>query len=232
MQPETTSTDRVQKATPTNAPLSDADDLTLLAALREGDEAAFAALVDRYHASLVRIATLFVPDLGIAEEVAQETWIGVLQGIGRFEGRSSFRTWLFSILANQAKRRGERERRIIPLSVLARPPADTEPAVDPDRFLPPGAPWAGWWAAPPVHWEQPEAVILADETRAEIERAIADLPPNQRAVITLRDIDGWSAAEVCNILSISETNQRVLLHRARSTVRGKLERYVGKGTRR
>lgn len=203
------------------------DDQMLLAALRQGDDAAFVTLIDRYHASLVRIACLFVPDHGVAEEVAQETWIGVLQGIDRFEERSTFRTWLFSILANQARRRGERERRVIPFSVLARPPDDgPAPAVEPERFYQPGEEYPGYWASPPAHWDLPESTFLSGEAMAEIERAVAVLPPNQRAVITLRDIEGWPAEEVCNILSISETNQRVLLHRARSRVRRELERYV------
>lgn len=205
------------------------DDHALLAALRAGDDAAFATLVNRYHGSLVRIATLFVPDRGIAEEVAQETWIGVLRGIDRFEGRSSFRTWLFGILANQAKRRGERERRMVPFSALTRSPDGAEPAVEPERFFQPGEEWAGWWARPPAHWEVPETAYFAAETRREIERAIAALPPNQRAVITLRDIEGWSAEDVRNILSITDTNQRVLLHRARSSVRRTLEGYTVRG---
>jgi RNA polymerase sigma-70 factor (ECF subfamily) len=213
-----------------NAAESEPDDLVLVAALRAGDEDAFTRLVERYHASLVRIAGLFVPDHGVAEEVAQETWIGVLQGIGGFAGRSSFRTWLFSILANQARRRGARERRTIPFAALARPPDEgPDPAVEPERFIPPGAAYAGHWASPPRPWELPETAALFRETRAEIARAVAGLPPNQRAVITLRDIAGWPAAEVCNLLSISETNQRVLLHRARSRVRRALERYLAAG---
>jgi RNA polymerase sigma-70 factor (ECF subfamily) len=201
-----------------------ADDLSLIAALRRGDESAFGAIIDRYHPSLVRIATLFVRDREVAEEVAQETWIGVLRGLDRFEGRSSFRTWLFGILANQARRRGERERRMIPFSALARPPEGEEPAVDPERFLPPGEEWAGHWASPPASWELiPEEAFLSTELRREIETAIAALPPNQRAVITLRDVEGWDAAEVCNALGLSQTNQRVLLHRARSRVRRSLE---------
>jgi len=195
-----------------------------VAAIRQGDEQAFEQLIDRYHRSLVRIATLFVRDNDIAEEVAQETWIGVLRGLESFAGRSSFRTWLFGILANQARRRGERERRFIPFSALARPPeAEAEPAVDPDRFLPEGHQWAGHWAAPPAPWpDLPEERYLSTEICAEIDQAIAVLPPNQRAVITLRDIEGWEAGEVCNALTLSETNQRVLLHRARSRVRGAL----------
>jgi RNA polymerase sigma-70 factor (ECF subfamily) len=204
-------------------------DTELLAAVRQGDERAFSQLIDRYQPSLVRIATLFVRDYGVAEEVAQETWIGVLRGLDRFQGRSSFRTWLFGILANQARRRGERERRVIPFSALSRPPVGQEPAVAPDRFLPPGAEYAGHWASPPSHWDLPEGAFLAGEARREVERAIAGLPPNQRAVITLRDVEGWDAAEVCKVLRLSETNQRVLLHRARSRVRRELEQYVGEG---
>ena len=205
---------------------SESDDGTLLAAVRRGDESAFVTLIDRYHPSLVRIATLFVRDHETAEEVAQETWIGVLRGLDRFEGRSSFRTWLFGILANQARRRGERERRMIPFSALAQPPAAAEPAVAPERFLPQGHEWAGHWASPPPSWPvTPEESILSAEVRREIEEAIAALPPNQRTVITLRDVEGWDAATVCNVLRLSATNQRVLLHRARSRVRQALERY-------
>lgn len=207
------------------------DDATLVTAMRQGDEAAFGVLIERYHPSLVRIARLFVRDHGTAEEVAQETWIGVLRGIDRFEGRSTFRTWLFGILANQARRRGERERRIIPFSALAQPPADgAEPAVAPERFLPAGDEWAGHWASEPASWETvPEEALLTGETRRAIEAAIAALPDNQRAVITLRDIEGWGSAEVCNALRLSQTNQRVLLHRARSRVRQALEQALGLG---
>jgi RNA polymerase sigma-70 factor (ECF subfamily) len=204
------------------------DDSLLLAALRRGDEDAFGTLIDRYHASLVRIATLFVRDHGVAEEVAQETWIGVLKGLDRFEERSSFRTWLFSILTNQARRRGERERRVMPFSALARP-ADGEdtPAVDPERFIPPGEPFAGYWAMPPRELvDDPETVLLSAEARAAIDAAIAALPPSQQAVITLRDVEGWEADEVCNALGLTATNQRVLLHRARSRVRQALEPYL------
>jgi RNA polymerase sigma-70 factor (ECF subfamily) len=204
------------------------DDRVLLAAVRRGDETAFRQLIDRYHPSLIRIATLFVRDYGVAEEVAQETWIGVLRGLDRFEGRSSFRTWVFSILANQARRRGERERRVVPFSALSQPSdQDAEPAVEPERFLPPGNEWAGHWASEPSPWPvNPEAALLATEARHEIERAIAALPANQRAVITLRDVEGWDASEVCNVLELTATNQRVLLHRARSRVRRALERYL------
>ncbi len=203
-------------------------DWSLIRALRTGEEAAFVALLDRYHASLVRLASLYVPNQAVAEEVVQETWVGVLRGIDQFEGRASFKTWLFRILVNQAKRRGAREARSVPFSALARPEAGGyEPAVDPDRFLPAGHDDAGHWAAELRDWRQtPEDVLLAHETRAEVRLAIADLPPGQRLVITMRDLEGWSADEVCNALTISETNQRVLLHRARSKVRRALERYL------
>jgi RNA polymerase sigma-70 factor (ECF subfamily) len=204
------------------------DDGVLVDAVRRGDEAAFVALIDRYHPSLIRIATLFVRDYGVAEEVAQDTWIGVLRGLDRFQGRSSFRTWLFSILANQARRRGERERRMVPFSALSRPAGDDgEPAVPPEHFLPLGDEWAGHWANEFSPWPgSPEEVLLSTEARREIEAAIAALPPNQRTVITLRDVEGWDASEVCNVLGLTATNQRVLLHRARSRVRRALERYL------
>jgi RNA polymerase sigma-70 factor, ECF subfamily len=205
------------------------DDEQLLQALRRRDEEAFAALVDRYHAQLIRFATLFVPSQAVAEEVAQETWIGVLQGIDRFEGRSSFRTWLFRILTNQAKRRGQREARSLPFAAFSAQAdaEDIEPTVAPERFQPAGHEWAGHWVSDPRNWrETPEELLLSDETQNVIQKAIDALPGNQRLVITLRDVEGLSAVEVCNALAISETNQRVLLHRARSKVRGRLEQYL------
>jgi len=205
------------------------DDEQLLLGLRRHDEQAFAALVDRYHARLVRLASLFVANQAVAEEVAQETWIGVLQGIDRFAERSSFRTWLFRILTNQAKRRGQREARSVPFAAFS-PQADAddaECAVEPERFLPAGDEWAEHWVSYPSNWrETPEERFLSDETRALVQQAIDALPLNQRIVITLRDVEGIPSTEVCNVLAISETNQRVLLHRARSKVRGQLERYL------
>jgi RNA polymerase sigma-70 factor (ECF subfamily) len=202
------------------------DDAQMLLALRRRDEQAFTTLVDRYHARLVRLASLFVANQAVAEEVAQETWIGVLQGIDRFEGRSSFRTWLFRILTNQAKRRGQREARSLPFAAFTQANADDgEPAVAPERFLPAGDEWAGHWVSYPQNWrETPEERFLSHETRALVQQAIEALPPRQRIVITLRDVEGFPSAEVCNVLAISETYQRVLLHRARSKVRGQLER--------
>ncbi len=205
------------------------DDAELIAALRRGDEAAFLRLVERFHPALVRVAGLYVPEPAMAEEVAQETWLAVLQGLPRFEGRSSLRTWIFAILANRAKTRAQREHRSLPFSALedAGPEAD-EPAVDPARFRPPDDPdWPGHWASRPASWEAvPERLLLWNEMQAEIRGAIQALPPNQRAVITLRDLDGFSAEEACNVLGLTETNQRVLLHRARSKVRRALELYV------
>ncbi len=204
------------------------DEFGLVEALRQRDEAAFMALVEQYHPSLVRLATVYVRDPAVAEEVAQETWLGVLQGIDRFEGRSSLKTWIFRILTNRAKTRGQREGRSIPFSAIRDPGAEpAEPSVDPDRFLPSEHPhWPNHWVSPPTDWSEiPEERLLAQETRAVIQSAVEALPPSQRAVITLRDIEGWTSKEACNVLGISETNQRVLLHRARSRVRRALEQY-------
>ncbi len=196
----------------------------LVAALRAGDEAAFAALVDRYQASLVRLARMYVRDRSVAEEVAQETWLAVLNGIDRFEGRSSFKTWLFRILTNRAKTRGERESRSVPFSSIGDP---DEPAVDPDRFRDATDQYPGGWREFPQPWEgDPEERLLAGEARALILETIEQLPPNQRAVITLRDIEGFGSDDVCNVLGVSDTNQRVLLHRARAKVRRALEQYL------
>ena len=208
--------------------LAASDDHSLVVALRNGDEDAFIALIDRYHASLIRLAMLYVRDREVAEEVVQETWIGVVQGIDRFAERSSFKTWLYRILTNKAKRRGHREARSVSFSSLARGDAEgAEPAVDPEQFLPPGDPWAGHWAGQLHDWGQlPEEVVLDHETRTQVQQALEGLPPSQRLVMTMRDIEGWTAAEVCNALTITEINQRVLLHRARSKVRQALACYL------
>jgi RNA polymerase sigma-70 factor (ECF subfamily) len=203
----------------------EAADAQLLDALRAGDEGAFEALVREYHPSLVRVARIYVSSLASAEEVAQETWLGVLNGLDRFEGRSSLRTWIFRILTNIAKTRAQREGRTLPFSALQDPGRVPEAAVDADRFLDPEHPrWPGHWAIKPEAW--PEDALLAAETRERIAEAIEALPATQRAVITLRDVEGWDGAEVCNALGLTETNQRVLLHRARSKVRGALESYL------
>jgi RNA polymerase sigma-70 factor (ECF subfamily) len=171
---------------------------------------------------------MYVSTRAVAEEVVQEAWLGVLRGLGRFEGRSSLKTWIFRILTNTAKTRGEREGRTVPFSALAGEEVDADdPAVDADRFRKEGR-WTGHWSEPPADWAQlPEARLLGDEARAVIDQAVASLPPAQATVIRLRDIEGFDAEDVCNVLEISETNQRVLLHRARSKVRRALEDYLG-----
>lgn len=202
------------------------DDLQVVRALRERDEAAFAMLVREYHSSLLRVAQIYVSSRAVAEEVVQETWIGVLNGLERFEGRSSLRTWIFRILTNIAKTRAQREGRTLPFSALQRPDVVPEAAVEPDRFRGPEDPASpGHWSSPPQDWNAPEQRLLGGEVRGVVERAIEQLPAPQRAVISLRDIEGWPADEVCNALGVSETNQRVLLHRARSKLRRALEDY-------
>jgi len=196
--------------------LLSAEDARLVEGLRSGDEAAFRAVMREYGGAMLRVAQMYVSSRAVAEEVVQEAWLGVLRGIGRFEGRSSLKTWLFRIVANTAKTRGVRESRSIPFSALG----DNEDAVDPDRFLGPGERFPGHWAQPP------EGRVLAAEAMQVIDRAIERLPPAQRAVITLRDLQGLSSEEVRNALDLTETNQRVLLHRARAKVRGALEEYM------
>jgi len=198
----------------------------LLERLRAGDEAAFAELVRMYTPSMVRVALMYVPSRAVADEVVQETWLGVLNGLDRFEGRSTLKTWLFRILVNRARTRGEREHRTIPFASLASREAEEDfEAVAVDRFA--GRPGAGAWAAPPRRWEtEPERALESAETVALVKDAIAQLPEAQRTVITLRDLEGWSSEETRNALDISETNQRVLLHRARSKVRAALEEHL------
>jgi RNA polymerase sigma-70 factor, ECF subfamily len=201
----------------------------LLEALRAGDEAAFTQLVREYQPSLVRVARIYVPTQAAAEEVAAETWLAVLNGLDRFEGRSSLKTWIFRILTNIAKTRGQRDGRTLPFSALENPERVPEAALDADRFLDPEHPrWPGHWAVRPEPW--PEDALVAAETQAVVAKAIEALPPAQRAVISLRDVEGWSSEEVRNALELSETNQRVLLHRARSKVRRALESYLGEDT--
>ena len=197
----------------------------LIEALRRGDEEAFRELVREYQPSLVRVARIYVPTQAAAEDVAAETWLGVLNGLDRFEGRSSLRTWIFRILTNIAKTRAVRDGRTLPFSALQEPGRVPEAAVDADRFLDPEHPrWPGHWAVKPEAW--PEDALLAGETRERLAEAIEALPATQRAVISLRDIEGWSSEEVRNALDLSETNQRVLLHRARAKVRAALESYL------
>src|SRR3954451_10106778 len=194
-----------------------------LAALRCGDERVFVELVEQHHALMLRVASRYVRNHTVAEEVVQETWLGVLNGLDSFEGRASLKTWMFRILTNRAITRAQREGRAVPFSSLGDPGPD-EPAVDADRFRPEDDRWPGGWKCFPD--PLPEDRLLERETLALIDSAIAELPDRQHLVITMRDVEGWSADEVCHALRISEANQRVLLHRARSKVRRCLEAYL------
>ena len=203
------------------------DDAELVQKLRDGDEAAFAGLVDELSPALLRLALMHVPSRAVAEDVVQDTWIAVFEGIDRFEGRSSLRTWIIQILLNKARTKGVREKRTLPFSFFKRRAEEgrDEPAVDADRFQGRDGVRPGWWARPPVEWEGADAKLEQDEVRDLLLEAIADLPPRQRDVIVLRDLQGYSAEEARNVLDLSETNQRVLLHRARSKVRTALESH-------
>ena len=205
-----------------------AGDEALVAALRRGDPGAFATVVDRHSSAMIRVALAYVPSRSVAEEAVQETWIAVMRGIDAFEQRSSLKTWIFRILANIAARSGARERRSVPFAALARAEDTAEPLVSPDRFLPADHElYPGHWAIPPARWPTPEEGLLAGETRDVIADAIAALPPAQRTVILLRDIEGWSSEEVSEALEVTAGNQRVLLHRARNHVRNAIEGYIG-----
>ncbi len=201
-------------------PPDPADDRELVARLRAGDEAAFAELVDRYDASLRRLARSFVKTPSAADDVVQETWEGVIKGIDRFEERSSLKTWIFRILVNRARTRGVKDARLLPFSSLG--DEDVAPAVAPSAFD-----TAGMWRSRPRELAaDPEGRLLAGELRGKLGEAIDALPPRQRAVITLRDIVGLPADEVASLLEISDGNQRLLLHRARAGVRSALDGYV------
>jgi len=190
--------------------------------LRAGDEAAFGELVRRHHRAMVHFAESFVPSRAIAEEVAQDAWLGVIKGIDRFEGRSSLSTWIFRIVANIARTRGERERRTVATVTIAEEVASGTPSVPPGRFA--GPPGRGVWSEPPAPWsELPDERLLAQSTFDRVAEIVAGLSENQRRVFVLRDIEGMTSTEVCALLEISEVNQRVLLHRARSRVRAGLE---------
>ena len=203
------------------------DDARLVQALRGGDEAVFAMLVRELGPSMLRVATLYVRDRAAAEEVVQDAWIGVLRGIDRFEGRSSFKTWLFRILTNKAKTRGEREGRTVPFSALARTELEaSERSVEAESFLGEGERWENHWISSPMRFgDLPEEHLLSEETMTVVRATIDELPEAQRAVITMRDIAGYSSEEVCVELELSEGNQRVLLHRGRTKVRRALEQH-------
>jgi RNA polymerase sigma-70 factor (ECF subfamily) len=195
-------------------------DASLVRRLRDGDEQAFDALVARYHSSMVGLALSFVPSRAVAEEVVQDTWLAVLRGLGRFEERSSLRTWMFTILVNRARSTGVREARSVPV-------ADAGPAVDASRFGP-----SGGWAVPPEHWiEEAENRLDAAKLSELLRGGLAVLPARQREVVLLRDVECMTSAEVCQVLAISEANQRVLLHRGRSRLRQLLESELGGGPR-
>src|ERR671918_815045 len=201
---------------------------TLLTGLRRREEGAFEELISIYGSPLLRVAMIYTGSRAIAEEVVQETWLGVLRGLDRFEGRSSLRSWIVSILLNTARTRGKRERRMLPISFLSRRREEGGggPTVDPDRFQGRRGELPGWWAVPPERWEEPDERLARDDARAVIVEAIRGLPSRQREVIAMRDLSGCSAEEACNMLGLSETNQRVLLHRARAKVRAALEEHL------
>lgn len=204
------------------------DESLLVEALRAGDERAFTRLVERYHTGMIRFAQQYVPDRSVAEGVVQEAWLGVLRGLDRFEARSSLKTWIFGIVLNCARARARRDRRTISFSELEQVTAEPfEPAVDPSRFRGPTDQYPGGWIAFPASWgASPDQRLLAAEARERIRDAIARLPIGQRQVVLLRDVQGFSAEEACSVLQVSESNQRVLLHRGRARVRQALERYL------
>lgn len=203
-------------------------DAAVVEALRRGDEQAYAALVEELTPALTRLAMAHVSSRAVAEEVVQDTWVGVLNGIDSFQGRSALRTWIFQILLNTARTRGKRDKRVLPFAAFRRRAEEgrDEPAVDPDRFQGRRGERPGAWARPPAEWSAPEERLAQDDARRTMLETIASLPHRQREVITLRDVQGYSAAEARNALGVSETNQRVLLHRARSKVRAALEELL------
>jgi RNA polymerase sigma-70 factor (ECF subfamily) len=194
------------------------DEQELVVRLRAGDESAFTAVVDRYHLPMIRLAASYVPSPAVAEEVVQDTWLGMLRGLDGFQERSSLKTWLFTILVNRARTTGQRERRTTPLG-------DVEPSIDPNRFGNDGA-----WCQPPVPWtDEVDDQLAAATTMKFVRAAIDELPDGQREVVLLRDVEGLSAPEVCEVLGLTEGNQRVLLHRGRARIRQQLETMVGMG---
>ncbi len=197
----------------------------LVIRLKAGDELAFRSLIEEYNAPLRRVARRYVATDAAADEVVQDTWVGVLRGIDRFEQRSSLKTWIYRILLNIARTRGVRDKRSIPFASLAADDKDG-PTFEPERFQHANDPHPGHWAAFPTRWhDQPEIRAVGHETIAVVRAALEMLPPNQQEVVRLRDIEGWTSAEVCNALELTETNQRVLLHRGRAKLRAALETY-------
>ncbi|MGE5225886.1 MAG: RNA polymerase sigma factor [Planctomycetaceae bacterium] len=212
--------------------LASAADLAIVERLRAGDETTFMMLVEQHQAAMLRVAQMYVSSRAVAEEVVQEAWLGIIKGLDRFEGRSSLRTWMYRIVANIAKTRGQKEGRSVPFSSLAGED-DADTGIDPSWFQDAAGRFPGGWKATPDDWSGlPEDRLLGDETLRRVGQAIASLPPMQAEVIRLRDVLGWSSEEVRNALDITETNQRVLLHRARAKVRRALDAYLTAGTER
>lgn len=203
----------------------------LIAAVRRGDDATFAAVLDAWSAPMLRLARSFVSTRASAEEVVQETWLAVLKGVDAFEGRSAFKTWVFRILVNTAKKRGVAERRSVPWTSILPPDEDHGPTVDPARFQGTGGGYPGHWREAPAAWASPEDTALVLEIREVITTVLDELPARQRAVLSLRDVGDYTAEEVCAMLRISAANQRVLLHRARAAVRERLAVYLATGAR-
>jgi RNA polymerase sigma-70 factor (ECF subfamily) len=205
------------------------DERELIDALRAGDEAVFARLVATHQPGFVRAARVWVKDADAAREVVQATWLAALESLERFDGRSALRTWLYGILINVARSHARAARRTVPLSaLLAEELADATPAVEPERFFPQGHAWEGHWKAAPLPFPTPDAALERRELRGLLEAAIAALPPLQQQIVVLCDIEGLTGSEVCNVLGLASTNQRVLLHRARSRLRAIIERHLGR----
>jgi RNA polymerase sigma-70 factor, ECF subfamily len=206
--------------------LRSATDQDVIESLRAGDEAAFAHLVQTWSPSMLRLARQFVSTSQSAEDAVQDTWLGMLTGLDRFEGRASLRTWTFSILVNRAKSRGVRESRTV-VDLRAADDGNDRPTVDPDRFRGPDDRFPGGWTpeGAPQPWHEPEQRAIAEETLGLIEQALEQLPARQRIVVTMRDVQGFSADEVCDLMELSPGNQRILLHRGRGALRAALEEY-------
>jgi RNA polymerase sigma-70 factor, ECF subfamily len=223
---------RVQGVPPVDDPPADGAlpaDVVIVARLCDRDEAMFTTLVDAWSSGMLRAARAYVADEHTAQDVVQEAWLGVLRGIPGFQARSSLRTWVYRILINCAKTRGVRDARTIPVSSLAPTDEDYGPTVDPARFRGTDDPYPGHWRSHPLAWPSPEDDAVAAETRRQLATALAGLPARQRIVVTLRDADGYTRDEVCELLSISAANQRVLLHRGRAALRATLEAHFAKG---
>jgi RNA polymerase sigma-70 factor, ECF subfamily len=208
-----------------SAPANAETDADLLERLRAGDEDAFMELVDSLQPAMIRVARMYVSSQAVAEEVVGDAWLGVLKGLDRFEGRSSLRTWIFRIVTNIAKTRGRREGRSVPFATLAGNDLDA-PTFDPSMFMASDDPrWPSHWSSIPSDWTGiPEDRLLGAETLRVVRETLDTLPPMQAEVLRLRDVLGWTSEEVRNALDLTETNQRVLLHRARAKVRRALER--------